>query len=348
VRINDLVDEGDRGDLYHFDRVAAAPPIRGRLVRATVLEEGPVRARLQIEQELALPTELTPDRANRAGETRTATSITEVTLVAGERRVDVVTTFTNDVSDHRLRALCHVPLRAERLDVDQGLAVVGRALDFASLGSGVERPAPTGQHQRFVDISDGRRGVALFSRGLPEHEIVRQEGETAIALTLVRSVGWLARGDLASIDHAAGPMVPTPGGQELGLHRFEYAVLLHQGDWEGGEVMAESRRYAAPPIAAGALAGHGVPLGRALVEASPTSVVISAIHPAEDGKGLVVRVLNAASHPVEASLRPAVKLSDAVVVDPLERPIPDRTVSARGDIAQLTLGPWQLATILLR
>jgi mannosylglycerate hydrolase len=221
-------------------------------------------------------------------------------------------------------------------------------LDHASLGSGVERPAPTGQHQRFVDVSDGSRGVALFSRGLPEHEIIRHNGQTVVGLTLVRSVGWLARGDLAAIDHAAGPMVPTPGAQELGLHRFEYAVFLHQGDWEKGDVMSESRRYAAPPVAGGTLAGHATPLGRALVEVAPTSIVISAIQPAEDGKGLVVRVLNAASHQVEASLRPALKLTEAIVVDPLERPLADRTVVLQGDTARLTLGAWQIATIVLR
>ena len=70
---------------------------------------------------------------------------------------------------------------------------MARPLDPSTLAGppgAMEKPAPTGQHQRFVDISDGARGVALLTRGLPEHEVVRDtDGGTALALTLLRSVG---------------------------------------------------------------------------------------------------------------------------------------------------------------
>jgi hypothetical protein len=333
----ELFDEGDRGDLYHFDPVAGDTPARPQLLGWRVSEEGPLRARLVLEQELELPSRLEVDRARRSVEKRSCSLITEVTLVSGEHRVEFATTFTNDAADHRLRALCTVPFAATRLDADQGLAVVERPLSTAQLGAGAERPAPTGQHQRFVDISDGRRGLALFSRGLPEHE-VRVEGEhTAVALTLLRAVGWLARGDLSCVDHAVGPMVETPGAEEQGLHRFEWALLLHEGDWKSG-VLAESRRYQAPPIAA-----TGVSAGPALIELAPPSLTLSAVHPSHEG--LVVRVLNASSERAEAVLTPAVVPRHAHLIDPLERPIEELPI--RDGKLRVTLDPWRLATILL-
>ena len=346
VRANELVDDGDRGDLYHFDPVD--PMVRPTLKRAAVTESGPLRGRIEIEQELVIPAGLTVDRARRAAEPRTLSLRTEVTLRANSRAVGRVTRLENLATDHRLRALVHAPFRAERLDVDQGLAVVARPLDTAALGAGTERPAPTGQHQRFVDISDGARGVALLTRGLPEHEVRREDGRgTELALTLLRAVGWLSRGDLAVIDHAAGPILPTPAAQELGAHTFEYAVLLHAGDWSEGGVMTAARRYVAPPIAVTPTGRHVTPAARALVEVEPEAVTLSAIYPAETGRGVMARVVNASAAPVQATLRPSFAAREAVAVDPLERET-DTAVEWADGVCRLSLGPWQIATVVFR
>lgn len=351
VLANDLVDEGDRGDLYHFEPVAGDAWLRSRAARIQVTESGPLRARLRIEQELPLPIGLTEDRAGRAAPKRATRVTTEITVQAGERRVEFVTTLDNQVRDHRLRALCHLPLRPDRLDVGHGLAVTGRPLDPLSLGSGVERPAPTGPHHGFVDVSDGARGVALMSRGLPEHELLQAPGSgPVLALTLLRGVGWLARGDLSAMDHAAGPILPTPDAQELGPHRFEYAVRLHAGDWAAGLLLADSARYQAPAIAVPQRGRRLVPGGLALCEVGPACVQLSAAYPSEPGHGLVVRVVNASARPVLSRLRPARKAHEALLVDPLERPVNPPLVELRfdGETAEVPLGPWQIATVLFQ
>jgi hypothetical protein len=351
VRANDLVDDGDRGDLYHYDPLD--PAVRPTLTRVSVTEKGPLRARLVLEQQLDMPQSLSPDRARRSDERRTMALKTEVTIVAGQRAVELVTTLDNRATDHRLRTLVHAPLRAERLDADQGLAVVARPLDTATLGAGVERPAPTGQHHKFVDVSDGRRGVAFLTRGLPEHEVQRRDdgpgAQTELALTLLRSVGWLSRGDLQVIDHASGPILPTPQAQELGPHRFEYALLLHEGDWHKGDVLAEATRFSAPPLAVTLVGKHTVPSATSLVEVTPPSVVLSAVHPAETGRGIVVRVVNASPTAQEATLQPGFVARAALAVDPLERELdkPTLQLDDKG-VARVQLAPWQIATVLLR
>jgi alpha-mannosidase len=344
---NDLTDEGDRGDLYHFDGTGG-PLCRAHTARASVLEAGPLRARLLIEQDLALPTGLTADRRERAATTRVTTITTEITLVAGERRVEFVTTLHNEVPDHRLRVLFHLPFQADRLDVDHGLLVTHRPLDALYLDSGSERPALTGPHHLFVDVSDGQQGAALMTRGVPEHEVLPHKGSgTVLALTLLRSVGWLACSERSSAGHAAGRILPTPGAQELGPQRFEYALLLHEGNWEAGDVLTDAQRYAAPPRPFAPGLKARIEVGRSLVEIAPSSVILLATYPSE--VGVVIRLLNAAPRSSHATVRPAFPPREALEVDPLERPIPDASGLLLEDGAvHVSLRPWQIFTLLIR
>jgi mannosylglycerate hydrolase len=274
---------------------------------------------------------------------------TEVTLHADSRRVDFSVALHNAHLDHRLRALVRAPFVADRFDAEHGLAVLARPFDpAAALGGGAERAAPTGQHHLFVDVGAGELGVALMSRGLLEHEVRREHGETQLLLTLLRSVGWLARGDLEVIDHAAGPMLPTPDAQELGAHRFEYALLLHQGDWRRGAVLDEARRYQAAPLAWHARGPLRAPRDAALVEVTPNAVILSALHPAEGGRGLIARVLNTAAEETTARLVPYGGCHEAGAVDPLGRAVPSPVWRVHDGVAEARLRAWQLATVWLR
>src|SRR5262249_13792792 len=94
----------------------------------------------------------------------------------------------------------------------------------------------------------------------------------------------------------------------------------------------------------------GPPTGRALVQVTPAQVILSAIHPSASGRGLVARVLNASATATEATLVSAISVENAVEVDPLERPVetPRANVTFASGMARLSLGPWQLTTILMR
>jgi alpha-mannosidase len=244
--------------------------------------------------------------------------------------------------------VAHLPFALERLEVDHGLAVVRRPVETAVLGHGTEKAAPTGQHHRFVDVTDGRVGLALMSRGLPEHEAWPEEAGGALALTLVRSVGWLSRGDLSVIEHAAGPVLPTPGAQEPGAHRCEYALLLHEGDWRAAGLGREAERYAAAALAVRPGGAQRVEAGRSLLSATPDCVTIAAVFPSVSGPGVVARVYNASPEPVDASLIPGWRLERAVAVDPLEAPAQGVALGRADGRVTLALGPWQIVTVLLQ
>jgi hypothetical protein len=344
VRANDLVDEGDRGDLYHAELVGA--PLRATATRISVVESGPLRACLRVGQVLEVPAGLEADRRSRRA-TRPLAVTTEIAIVAGERRVDFTTTFVNEHEDHRLRAIAHAPYEAERFEVEHGLCVVPRPFDtLQALGVGAERAAPTAPHHLFVDVGAAGDGLALMSRGLFEHEVARVGGATTVALTLLRAVGWLARGDLEVVDHAVGPIVPTPEAQELGAHRCEYSLLLHAGDWRAGNVLSEARRYAAPPITVKLRGARTVPTDVPLVRVAPADVVVTGVDPA--ATALSVRVLNTSAKTVRARLAPHRGCTKVRAVDPLGREVAAPVVEINDGAAVLELRPWQLATVELQ
>ncbi|MEN8196999.1 MAG: acyl-CoA dehydrogenase family protein, partial [Pseudomonadota bacterium] len=74
--------------------------------------------------------------------------------------------------------------------------------------------------------------TAVQSLGLNEiAPITAADASVGLAVTLLRAVGWLSRDDLPTRNHkAAGPMIPTPEAQCIGVHKFQLGILPFTGD----------------------------------------------------------------------------------------------------------------------
>jgi alpha-mannosidase len=142
-------------------------------------------------------------------------------------------------------------------------------------------------------------------------------------------------------------MMPTPGAQELGPHRFTWALYLHPGDWQRGGVAAEARRFAAPAWPVVTRGRTQVPAGRAMVELEPGPLLLSALHPDED-HGLIVRLVNFSAERSEGRLRPVAPIASVEAIDPLGQPSSRVRVSHEGEIVRVALDAWQIATFRLR
>jgi alpha-mannosidase len=138
-------------------------------------------------------------------------------------------------------------------------------------------------------------GLAVMAPGLSEGELLP---DGTIALTLLRAVGWLSRYGLATRPEPAGPGVPTPGAQCPGLLTARLALFPAAANTPG-------RARAAELGLRGVIAGPTplVPDGTPLLTVEPGTVAVSAVKPAEDGNGLIVRVLNPTSRWVDVMLR---------------------------------------------
>jgi len=111
--------------------------------------------------------------------------------------------------------------------------------------------------------------------------------------------------------------------------------------------MTEARRFASPPLAVTPKGKHAAPAGRALVDVAPEEVTLTGVHPAETGRGTVVRVVNNSAQAREATLRLGFAAREAQLVDPLEREL-DGKLPCHDSVCKVPLGPWQIATIVFR
>jgi alpha-mannosidase len=287
-------DVADRGDEYNFCHLDGDQPIGvTRPGRVRVVGRGPVVAELEVELRLDLPRALSGDRTRRIG--RVAVYVrSRIRLFAGSDRIEFETTIDNRAKDHRLRirfaaagATVQTAVRAEG-----HFGVVRRPARPAWKGSGwVEPPALTAHTGGLIAAGD----VAVIGRGLPEYEAVPNEDGLDLALTLLRCVGWLSRDDLVTRPGHAGPGVPTPEAQSPGRTTFEYALQVSVAGESDATLLRASADYRTPFVLGPAGATPEPPIR---VEGD---VVVSALKPADDGRGVILRAFNPGPH--AASMR---------------------------------------------
>ncbi|MBF6600452.1 MAG: hypothetical protein IVW36_08080 [Dehalococcoidia bacterium] len=304
--LNRFVDGGDRGDEYNYcipeqerviDRPASPPKISAHAAAG-------MRA-LTIEMTYEVPAGLTADRRGRSDATCAERIVATVALSAGVPRIDIETSIFNAAEDHRLRAHFPSGLQADVSKADEHFGVIERPLDLPSWDPAVQMEQPVGTYPQkaFVSVDDGARGLTIANRGLPEYEVLRAPAGAEIALTLLRSVGWLSRDDLTSRQGGAGPQLRTPGAQLHGKHVVAYSIIPHAGDWAQAGAHVQAVQFVRPMRARwdrhglGRLAASG-----SLLSVSSPAFQVSAIKRAEDADGVIVRLYNTLDGPAETAV----------------------------------------------
>lgn len=303
--LNRFVDVGDRGDEYNFCPVEEDVVVSAGDAEALVclVENSPVRQVLEMTMNYRIPAGLAQVRSQRSEEWVDLPITTRVSLIPGARRVEIETVVDNQAEDHRLRVHFPVPVSVDSFETEGHLDVISRSVDLPAETEGwVEQPVPTHPQRTWTDASDGRAGLLVANRGLPEVEVLRTEEGCEVALTLLRCVGWLSRGDLSVRRGPAGPGLPTPEAQCIGEHTFHYALVPHSGRWQAA--FDQAHAFNAPLRAVVTYAHPGeLPAEQSLIELSPESWAISAIKEAEQGQGLIVRFWNTSDQPVEGTIK---------------------------------------------
>jgi 2-O-(6-phospho-alpha-D-mannosyl)-D-glycerate hydrolase len=336
-----LRDAGDAGDEYNY-----SPPERDLIVegpessRVTLARAGPLEGRLRVEIRMRLPAALTPDRKRRARKGVVTRVVLDLSLRAGEPFLRATFRVSNEVKDHRLRVHFPLPFVAGASDADGAFDVVRRGLEAEG---GFESPLATFPCRRWVDASDGEVGLAVLHRGTPEYELI--EGQD-LAVTLLRSVGWLSRQDLATRSGPAGPLLATPGAQVQGDHTFRLAVYPHAGDWLAGGVHLAAESFALPLRGSGARSHDGpLPAAGGTLSIEPAAVHLSSL--VATGGRVECRVYNPSDDAVTATLHVGAPLAlrSPTLIDLFGAEL--AALDVRDGTIALPLRPREIATVRL-
>ena len=311
--VGELEDVGDRGDSYDFDPVAevadGGPALVPGAVRVLRERHPSGIHRLRVERVVQLPEALEPDRSRRSARRTPMALVLEARVAAGVARVDLRLALEHFARDHRLRLRVPLPSLAG--------ACAATTFDVAPRRAGapegqrwVQSPVATFPQQGFVHAG----GVSVVAPGLVEAELLA-DPEPALALTLLRAVGHLSRHDLHSRPGLAGPGTTTPAGQVPGP--FEAWLSLLPGLDPAGARAAELGLRAA-----WSGARPRVPEAATVLALVPETLLLSAFKPAQDGEGVILRVLNPGDEDCEARVELGFEPADARAVRLDEAPAP--------------------------
>jgi len=170
---------------------------------------------------------------------------------------------------------------------------------------------------------------------------------STILLTLLRCVGWLSRSDLVTRRGGAGPELETPDAQELGTHRFEFAVATFRGSYLASDLLNRVESYTSQPRLF-----HGCNISaladrRSLVQCDNPRIVFSTARPNSHAGAYKVRVYSASPNPERAKFTFGSR-SRARLVDLAGRATKRPEVRRSRDGVTLELRPFEILTFEVR
>ena len=295
--LNAFEDVGEVGDEYRY-----LPPQKDVIVRSdksaakvSVVYNGSISATCKIEQTMMLPASATDDNTGRTPEMLPCPITSYVTISRDIPRIDVRTEIENNSKDHRLRVLFPTEIQTKvsyaeaHYDVTEHPVGIPEHWD-PSLASTFH------PQLSWVDVNDGKTGLCLINRGLPEYELYGDDNST-LALTLLRCVGNLAGRDIMHVNRV------TPDAQCLGKHVFEYSLYPHDGNWLEAQTWVQASHHTTPLYVKQTGAHDGnLPAEASFVHVEPAELIITAIKKAEREDKLIVRFYNTTDDAVEGKV----------------------------------------------
>ncbi|MCD4823168.1 MAG: alpha-mannosidase [Phycisphaerae bacterium] len=169
------------------------------------------------------------------------------------------------------------------------------------------------------------------------------EGDYGVALLNDSKYGYDIHGNVMRLTLLKGPIRPDPQCDE-GQHVFRYAIMPHCGDWREGGVVERAYEFNAPlrvlPGRRGKLAGES------MMSLDSSQVKIEAVKQAEDGQGLIVRIVELYGTRGTASLSCRTPIAKAAECDLLENTIAPAEVE-NGKLS-FSYTPFEIKTFRLQ
>lgn len=304
-RVLEIEESADDGDEYDYSpsreewRLTSADAD----VQHQVIHEA-WQSRAVIRYRMAVPLNLS-ERSARQRNGELGVEIT-VTLSHNSRRIEVDVRLDNQADDHRVRVLIPTPFATHEVLADTQFGSVMRPVQDEAMAHWQEEgwkeaPVPVWNLLNYAALQEGRNGLAVFSEGLREFEVVGEAKKT-FALTLLRGVGLLGKEDLLlRPGRPSGIKMPVPDSQMRGALHARLCLFSYSGTPLNAGLAQQARAWLTPiqcynkiPWDAMKLnkAAFTVPDSYSLLSMSPVGCQLSALKKAEDRDEIILRLFN--------------------------------------------------------
>lgn len=319
--LNYFEDTGDVGNYWAYYPPYHNKTFTSLTANATAYceDNGPLSATITVQYDMVLPAYAHEPQygvrgeSRRSDETAVLKIVSSITLKKDSRKVDIITKVCNNVENHRLRVAFPTGIRTEFACASGHFTVDKR--------TGVPQKDNAGEYwpemqtlpmQHFVDINDGKKGLALLNNCLTEYELKDDENST-LYLTLFRAMGNM----IVTWWEAVGIFPDQTGSQVLRDMEFEYSVYPHEGGWEYGNVYRQAELLNVP-LALYQVSGHSLgslPAKYGFLSIEPENLICSAFKKAEERDSYILRLFNPTDRMLQGEIRLAVPLKEAYVTN---------------------------------
>ncbi len=217
-----------------------------------------------------------------------------VTFYAHTKRIDFDLQVDWQEDHLMLRTSFDVDVHAPRASFDIAYGVCERTTHTNTSWDEAQFEVPA---HKWVDLSDGKRGIALLSR---------------------QSYGYAAKGRRLSLSLLRSPTYPNPEA-DRGEHSFGYSLFPHHGMWEEGGVVEEGWAIHQPLIAMPGVPGKAeIASSSSFLSLDDSPLVLETIKKAEERSSIILRIINPSRGECSAQLRCALHIREAYVCSLLE------------------------------
>ena len=321
-----LESEPDAGDTYTFARGRGRGDRVSRWSRPVVLAAGPLVGVLETH-------------ATLLGGQVSARLV--LTLHAGSEALRCTLEIDNQATDQRIRLRCAAGGAIHATVAGAAFGTERRPATHQTRRYSRESPVATAPAHRFVAAQGRTSSLVLLAPGFFEYEA---DG-ASLLLTVLRAVGQLSRDDLPTRPGHAGWPTATPEAQCLGRERLQFGVACVPAGTHPAQVTRTWEDLFLPPRAAWFRQSLGLDQARLDLRLSGGELTFSALKPAVDGDGIVLRCYNAGDRRAEGAVSFGAAVRKVVRVAADERALEELTLTPDRHGVSLSLVPGEILSL---
>lgn len=343
--LNYFTDMGDQGNMWTYNNVPNDVILNSlsEKARVSVSTHGPLVVKFSIDLAMKLPKEYDFAKQVRSGEYSDMPIHVELTLRAGAKHLEVVTTIDNHAKDHYFKVCMPTGLHAENtwsegsfmvakfpvspsMEHDESMDIRGNEL--------ARHPA-----QLWYDLADDKNGFAVLTDASKDYEVLEDCEDQTLAMGLVRCT----RVRIACDNRLWMEYPGDESAQSLRSFTYRYAFLPHTGDWEKASLYREAIAFNAQMKVCefGRQAGQ-FPTEKSFFEIEGENLVLSSVVKS-DRDTIQIRLYNPTDHEIKGKLSLGFDFSTASHIS-LDNKVLEELKVKNGKI-EFTVGHGKIYTI---